>query len=397
MKCKMKLIGLIILLSTACSNTLLFAQNYAVGHTTLNLSDAGRNNRSIPVEVYYPASTAGDNVPVAGGRKYPCIAFGHGFLMTWDAYKNVWNALVPQGFIIAFPKTEGTAAPSHLEFGKDLSFVLSAMDLQGKNASSLFYNKVDTMNCVMGHSMGGGAAFLGASQSSKIKCIATLAAAETSPKATAAAAGLTIPSLLIAGSNDCVTPPSGHQIPMFDSLKSSCKTYVAIAGGSHCQMSEDNLLCNLGESTCFPKPTISRATQHQAISRFLIPWLRFHLLNDCRSGQTFDSLAVKDAAVSVRKNCVLCPSNGLSEAAHFSVTLFPVPATTELYLTLHPEIQQVSCILYNSAGQKKGAWSQLKVFNATVKLHLQTGLSKGLYFLNVESDGEQKNVPVLIE
>jgi hypothetical protein len=64
---------------------------------------------------------------------------------------------------------------------------------------------------------------------------------------------------------------------------------------------------------------------------------------------------------------------------------------------LHPEIQQVSCILYNSAGQKKGAWSQLKVFNATVKLHLQTGLSKGLYFLNVESDGEQKNVPVLIE
>lgn len=375
----------------------LKAQPYAVGHTTLSLTDASRSNRSIPVEVYYPASSAGDNVPVAGGRKYPCIAFGHGFLMTWDAYKNVWNALVPQGFIIAFPKTEGTAAPSHLEFGKDLSFVLSAMDLQGKNASSLFYNKVDTMNCIMGHSMGGGAAFLGASLSSKIKCIATLAAAETNPKATTAASGLTIPSLTMAAGNDCVTPPSGHQIPMFDSLKSLCKTYVSIAGGSHCQMSEDNLLCNLGESTCFPKPTISRTTQHQAISRFLIPWLRFHLLKDCRSGQTFDSLAVKDAAVSVRKNCVLCPTNLVSKPARISVTIYPNPATTELYLTLHPKIQQIKCTMYNSAGQKCGAWSQIKVSKASALLPLQSGLTKGIYFLNVESDGEQENLPILIE
>lgn len=393
----MKLISLIILLFAAFSNTLLFAQNYAVGHTTLNLTDPGRSNRSIPVEVYYPASTAGDNVPVAGGRKYPCIAFGHGFLMTWDAYKNVWNALVPQGLILVFPKTEGSAAPSHLEFGKDLAFVLQEFQRLGNDNQSAFYTSVDSMTAVMGHSMGGGAAFLAASLSSKIKCIATLAAAETNPKATTAAAGLTIPSLTMAAGNDCVTPPANHQIPMFDSLKSLCKTYVSIAGGSHCQMSEDNLLCNLGESTCFPKPTISRSTQHQAISRFLIPWLRFQLLNDCRSGQTFDSLAVKDASVSVRKNCVLCPSNGVSQTTGFSITLFPVPATTELSLTFSSAVQQARCKLYNPAGQIVGEWPKIRVLNKIVKLQLSPGLTQGLYLLNVESDGAQKNIPVLIE
>jgi predicted dienelactone hydrolase len=184
----------------------LKAQPYSVGHTTLSLTDASRSNRSIPVEVYYPAATAGDNVPVSGNKKFPVIAFGHGFVMTWDAYKNIWLALVPEGLIVAFPKTEGSASPSHSEFGKDLAFVVSAMDLQGKNASSPFYNKVDTMNCVMGHSMGGGAAFIATSVSPKIKFIATLAAAETTPSAVKAAASLKIPSLVVAGGNDCTIP-----------------------------------------------------------------------------------------------------------------------------------------------------------------------------------------------
>lgn len=89
----------------------LTAQPYAVGHTTLSLTDASRSNRSVPVEVYYPAATAGDNVPVTGNKKFPVISFGHGFVMTWDAYKNVWNALVPEGIIVAFPKRKVPLRP----------------------------------------------------------------------------------------------------------------------------------------------------------------------------------------------------------------------------------------------------------------------------------------------
>src|SRR5690242_57008 len=94
-----------ILLSAAllCSN--LFAQPFQIGHTTITLIDSTRNNRAIPTEVYYPADVAGNNVPVtlATGDKFPVISFGHGFVMTWDAYQNIWDALVPEGFIIAFP------------------------------------------------------------------------------------------------------------------------------------------------------------------------------------------------------------------------------------------------------------------------------------------------------
>jgi len=364
----------------------LTAQPYAVGHTTLSLTDASRSNRSVPVEVYYPAATAGDNVPVTGNKKFPVISFGHGFVMTWDAYKNVWNALVPEGIIVAFPKTEGSASPSHGEFGKDLAFVIAAMDLQGKNATSIFYNKVDTMNCVMGHSMGGGAAFIATSVSSQIKCIATLAAAETNPSAIKAASTLKIPSLVVAGGNDCVTPPSAYQIPMYDSLKSACKAYVSINGASHCQMGEDNFLCNFGEATCNPKPTISRAVQHQTQFRFLIPWLRFHLLNDCRSGQTFDSLAAKDVAVSVRKTCELCPVNQATRISSFTVSTFPIPADDILNLSV-AKAAIMGCDLLSAAGKYLYHWDFTVPVTQSTTLDLPQGLTPGIYLLHINGSG----------
>lgn len=381
----LKFIGFVVLMAAIR----LQAQPYSVGHTTLTLTDASRSNRSIPVEVYYPAASTGDNVAVAGTRKFPVVSFGHGFVMTWDAYKNIWNALVPEGMIVAFPKTEGSTSPSHLEFGKDLAFVLAAMDLQGKNASSLFYNKVDTLNCVMGHSMGGGAAFLATSQSVKITCIATLAAAETNPSAIKAAAVLKVPALAVAGGNDCVTPPSAHQVPMYDSLK-GCKTYVSITGGSHCQMSEDNFLCNLGEATCTPRPAISRTVQHQVLSRFLVPWLRFHLLRDCRSGQTFDSLIVKDAAIAARKNCVLCPVNSTAKWPSFQVAVYPVPVNEVLNLALADVGEITGCDLFSVEGKCLFRWN----LNATgrVALNLPAGLRPGIYLLRIHNGSEQQTI-----
>ena len=375
--------------------THLQAQPFALGHTTLNLTDASRSNRSIPVEVYYPATTAGDNVAVAGNRKFPVVSFGHGFVMTWDAYKNVWNALVPQGIIVLFPKTEGGASPSHSEFGKDLAFAIAAMDLQGKNSSSVFYNKVDTMNCVMGHSMGGGAAFLATSQSVKITCIATLAAAETNPSAIKAAAALKIPALVVAGGNDCVTPPSSHQVPMYDSLKSNCKAYVSITGGSHCQMSEDNSLCNFGEATCNPKPTISRAVQHQTLFRFVIPWLRFHLMKDCSAGYLFDSLATKDASVSVKKNCVLCPQNNTERLPTFQISLFPVPVEKTFNVTLSGPANITACDLYSAEGKRVFNWVQMNANSKSLSLDLPEGLKTGVYMFRLSTASEQQVLRII--
>src|SRR5688572_25298646 len=108
-----------------CRN--LIAQPFQIGHTTITFTDPSRNNRAIPTEVYYPADVTGNNVPVtlANNSRFPLLGFGHGFVMTWDAYENIWDALDPNGYIIASPKTEGTLMPSHLEFGKDIAFVIS--------------------------------------------------------------------------------------------------------------------------------------------------------------------------------------------------------------------------------------------------------------------------------
>jgi hypothetical protein len=146
--------------------------------------------------------------------------------------------------------------------------------------------------------MGGGAAFLAAGLDSTIKTLATLAPAETNPSAINAASNISLPSLIMAGGNDCVTPPATNQIPMYDSLQSNCKSYISIIGGSHCQMAENNFLCSFGESTCTPQPTITRGDQHIVINRYLIPWLNYQLKGDCLAGVEFDSLITTDASLN---------------------------------------------------------------------------------------------------
>jgi pimeloyl-ACP methyl ester carboxylesterase len=167
----------------------LSAQPFAVGHLATTYTDAGRSNRSVPVEIYYPADIAGDGVPVAAdsGARYPVLVFRHGFVMSWDAYANIWNALVPAGYIIAFPRTETGLSPQHAELGRDLSFVRNALLSEGADPGSLFYQRIAPVSAVMGHSMGGGASFLAAAQDTGFTAMVNFAAAETSPSAIAAA------------------------------------------------------------------------------------------------------------------------------------------------------------------------------------------------------------------
>ena len=381
----------LLLLILFCNN--LIAQPFQVGHTTITFIDTSRNNRSIPTEVYYPADVAGDNEPVTivTTDKFPVISFGHGFVMAWSAYQNIWEAVVQEGFIIAFPKTEGGLAPSHAEFGKDLAFVISELTALDQDASSLFYSRVDTMNCVMGHSMGGGAAFLAAQFDPSIKTMATLAAAETNPSAVQAAVSLSIPALIIAGGNDCVTPPPTNQIPMYDSLQSSCKTFVSINGGSHCQMADNNFLCSIGEATCTPQPTITRAEQHIVISSYLLPWLKYELKGDCFSGAHFDSLITIDTSIVYQKTCSLCTTTtSIENTSIFNIEVFPNPFHQELFIQNdHKEKSNVIIDMYLMNGSKifSQNFSMIKA-NEKLKLNFTDSLPIGIYLLKVTMDGQ---------
>jgi predicted dienelactone hydrolase len=269
----------ILLFSILISTFETMAQPFHIGQTTLHFRDSLRGNREIAVEIFYPADSAGFELPLAGpeGSKFPVLCFGHGFLLPVSAYRNIREAVVPEGYIIAFPKSERGMHPSHLDLAKDLVFVIKKINLLGQQKNSLFYRRVDPMNCCMGHSMGGGSAVLAASLEPSIRSLALFAPYETKPSAAEAAGEIDITTLIFSGSNDCITPSPKYQDPLFQSLRSSDKIHISIKGGSHCQMLNSSFLCKLGEKTCRPAPTIAVAEQHAIINRYLILWLNSRL------------------------------------------------------------------------------------------------------------------------
>lgn len=366
------------------------AQPFAIGKTTITFTDGSRNNRVIETDIYYPSSQSGTNVPVAGGSniRFPVISIGHGFVMAVDAYANLWNMLVPEGYIVALPKTESSFSPSHANFGRDLAFVIDTITQLNDKSNSIFFNKVDNMNCVMGHSMGGGAAHLAAAGNAKIKAIATFAAAETNPSAIGAAGTLQIPALVFAGSNDCVTPPANHQTPIYNALKSNCKTYLTIKGGSHCQMAESNFNCNFGEATCTPAPSISRIQQHAVIKSYLIPWLQYQLKQDCNAARAFDNLMKNDNNVSFQNNCTFCLLSQTAEVRLFSNNnVYPNPFKETLNITSATRLSgPVHITLKSVDGKVYRMKEEIALSLNNRSWQMQTGnLTAGIYILRLQN------------
>jgi len=53
-----------------------------------------------------------------------------------------------------------------------------------------------------------------------------LAPFDTRPSAIKAASSVIVPTLIFAGSNDCITPPEKHQLPVYNSSASPDKIYI---------------------------------------------------------------------------------------------------------------------------------------------------------------------------
>ena len=337
-----------IILSFFFYSTTLFSQPFLVGHKQQTFVDASRGNRNITSEIYYPANVAGNNVALATGQ-FPVLVFGHGFVMSWSSYDNLWNGIVPNGYIMVFPTTETSFAPSHLDFGKDIAFIVGAMKNENLNSSSAFYNSVAPTSAVMGHSMCGGAAFLAIQFDSSITAIATLAAAVTNPSSISASSSITIPALVLSGGNDCVAPAAQHQIPMYDSLASSCKSFVSIDGASHCQFANYNFFCSTGEATCSPQPTITATVQNSITLDALLPWLDFNLRNSCLAGDQFQNFISSGIGISSMQNCsLLCTNVSDNEVKNFYLS--PNPITQNQSIKLSSSFINSNIEIYNSYG-----------------------------------------------
>ncbi|MBL7781955.1 MAG: T9SS type A sorting domain-containing protein [Saprospiraceae bacterium] len=356
-----------------------------VGHTTITFIDSSRNNRPIVTEMYYPATSAGDNTPMMAGV-FPLIAFGHGFVMSVGAYQNFWDALVPEGYILAFPTSEGGFSPSHANFGKDLAFLITT--IQSSGAGLLIPSaSVGTTSAIMGHSMGGGSAFLAAKDNTTITTLVSFAAANTNPSAIEASKNVSVPTLLFSGVNDCVTPPSQQQDIMYDSTAAAYKTQLNIIGGGHCFFANSNLACTFGESTCSPSPTITRAAQQSVTNDFLKLWLAYFLKNDCPKAQEFqDSLSVSSRINDRQSQPIACVS-GITDA-HVTPLLFKIfPNPVKSLVNVEAEAVLFGSVytVFNSTG-KIVATGKINAENTVIEFN---NLPGGIYLFSVGGNLKQ--------
>ncbi len=272
-----------------------YSQNYAIGHHSENYIDAARSNRSIQTEVYYPANVAGDDVPLANGQ-FPIIVYGHGFTIAWSNYDYMWQYFVAKGYICVFPRTEGGIfpAPNHLAFGLDLAFLSNLFpNVLNTTNGNLFEGHVAPETCIAGHSMGGGASFLGCENNSQVTTMVTMSAAETNPQASTAAQSVNIPTMVMVGGNDCVAPATTNAQLFYNSLPNSiCKYYVNLTEGSHCAFASSGATtCYSAEGLQCPTATyIPAQTQRDRTLALWEPWLRYYLKHDCAGWTDFTNV-----------------------------------------------------------------------------------------------------------
>lgn len=385
----------ILLLSTLFLVVLTSFAQYAIGNKKLILIDKSRQSRSVLTFVYYPATTSGEDVPVVNdGNKFPVISFGHGFVMSSLAYQWLAQALVPHGYIIAFPATEEGVPPIHSEFGKDEVFVARTIRNFGDSTNSFLFGKTNGYTAVGGHSMGGGASFLGMQNVTDITTFFNFAAAETflTESAIQKARQCTRPALIFAGSKDCVAPATGNSLNMYTNTASEYKFFANIKDGSHCQFADPNkTVCELGETlACFGRTYISGTQQQQRVILLLKPWLDFWTKRDCNAINTYyTNIAANLSFIDTLQSKVIpCSAldiiSGIRQHTNtLKASIFPNPSNGIIQLQINENYSTVTLELIDLSGRIVDS----RILKAQPSVNLDYSvLPKGLYQLRITTD-----------
>ncbi len=286
----------------------------SAGHSSVVLTDSQYEEGGLPVEIYYPAYEAGDDVPVSTGR-FPVLVFGHGYQQSFGDYGYVSEALVRRGYILVFPDKLSASASIDVDaYARDLGFLLEKMRSLGADEGSPFFGHVAEASALMGHSTGGGAAFvaaedlLGAEHAPhtivSLAPLGALAGAPISGTSPVAAAGaVTVPALVVDGDEDCVTPAADNSEPIYDALPGPALRYrVTIQRGDHCGFGDAEGpglgSCELAEAAeCtyglppanHQGPTMGSLGQTSVVLDLIRPWLDAHLKDKASAMETFSA------------------------------------------------------------------------------------------------------------
>lgn len=295
------------------------AAPYFEGSMRVTFRDSSRG-RDIPMTIIYASDgRSGLNAPLVGTSTntiptFSVVVMAHGFQLPVGAYASFATNICKTfpSTIVVLPETGAELFPNHADFGSDMVSCLQYMQRENTRAGSIWYGHIANDNIVAGHSMGGGAAMLAAKEiltttTLKLTSVIAMAPAETNPSAKQAATFVTVPTLILAGGRDCVTPLAGTVQPIYDSVSSACKVLAVIPGGGHCQFADENALCALGEFTC--RPTITRAQQFDRAFRYMNFMLRrsdsvARVIDDTQVQTSMTFLKGSDIIASAIEGCI---------------------------------------------------------------------------------------------
>jgi len=244
---------------------------------TITVAGITGGNATVSLRVHYPAIAGGTSQPLAlSEAPYPVIVFGHGFSLSVSLYDSLLRHLATHGFIAAGVATEEGLFTGNLpRYLKDCQAAVIGLRSAGANPGSPFFQGIasDERAGIAGHSFGGAAAIVAASQRPDLfSALVTLAATATSPQGVnilAAVSELAVPACHIGASLDSIVPVSANLDPIYAATPTT-KRLLEIKDGNHGFFHESFGLDWLTES---PAP-IGVAEQQRIVRRYQLAFFR---------------------------------------------------------------------------------------------------------------------------
>lgn len=310
-----------------------------------NVTVTRSNGTTFTAQLRYPATSTAANAQVAlGAVPAPAVTFGHGFLTSVDLYDSTLDHLASHGYIVIATTSGGELFPNHANYAVDMRQCLTWLEQQDVLAGGFLFGAVnENAFGVSGHSMGGGASMLAAAADARIRCAATLAAAETNPSSAAASTSVQFPLRAIVGSADTIVTPT-TTVSQYNNCDAP-RQFVNIAGGSH---------CGFVDSSFFGCDSVSlpRAEQLAMTRALLLDFLDAHLRRDTNafatcwvSGATPGTTQNRDARTTASlANAALAGPAGVDLITTLTVTNIgpdvtsfrPRPTGTDLAVDFDP-------------------------------------------------------------
>jgi len=265
---------------------------YAVGRQTEQVTDPARADRTLTVEVWYPADDAGPptpyelvpgvgfdadlstvGAPPSAEGPFPVVVFSHGSGGLRQQSASIVETIASHGFVVVAPDHAGNTAVDRL-LGTSTSFEVSARNrvldvrllIDEVEAGRLADGVADPDRlAVMGHSFGGFTAlavaggFEDIEPDPRVDAIVPLAPA-SSRISDDALASIQVPMLIITGSDDRTTPVDDESTRPLE-LAGGPATLVEIIGGSHEVVTN---ICDILEAVSAPGAAVPEGTLEAA-------------------------------------------------------------------------------------------------------------------------------------